>query len=180
MKTLYLLRHAKSDWADGSLRDQDRPLNARGRAAAPAMAAYMAKQAYVPDVILCSAARRTVQTLDLVLRHTGFPAPVRYEDALYLAEWRQMLERIKWIEEPFAAALIVGHNPGTEQLALALAGSGVDAEEKARRALMREKYPTAALAVLRFPVSAWRGVAPGTGTLADFVRPRDLDGVDAD
>jgi phosphohistidine phosphatase len=180
MKTLYLLRHAKSDWSDGALSDHARPLNDRGRTAAPLMAAYLKKKAYSPDIILCSTAVRTLQTLDLIKPAVNAKTIIRYEDALYLAEPDKMLERVRWIEEPADSAMIIGHNPGMELLAAALSAPGKTAAEKARRTLMREKYPTAALAVLKFQVSKWRDISRGEGALADFVRPKDLDGVDSD
>lgn len=180
MKTLYLLRHAKSDWSDGALSDHARPLNARGRTAAPLMAAYMKKKAYLPALVLCSTAARTVETLDLVKPVLPAATIVRYEDALYLAEPDKLLERVRWVENQFASAMVIGHNPGMELLAAALSGPGKSAADKARRETMREKYPTAALAVLKFPVKEWRDVARGEGALADFVRPKDLDGVDSE
>lgn len=180
MKTLYLLRHAKSDWSDGALSDHARPLNPRGKAAAPLMARYLTKKRYKPSLILCSTARRTVETFDLIRPSLLPDVTVRYEDALYLAEWRRLLERVRWIDEPCAAAMIVGHNPGMEQLAQALAGAGQSAAETSRREAMSQKYPTAALAVLKFDVDAWKKIAERTGRLVDFTCPKDLDGVESD
>jgi phosphohistidine phosphatase len=180
MKTLYLLRHAKSDWSDGALSDHARPLNARGRTAAPLMAAYLKKKAYAPALVLCSTAARTLETLDLIKPALPVSTVVRYEDALYLAEPDKLLERVRWIETQFASAMLIGHNPGMELLAAALSGAGKTAAEKARRQVMLEKYPTAALAVLKFAVKDWRELARGEGALADFVRPKDLDGVDSE
>jgi phosphohistidine phosphatase len=180
MKTLYLLRHAKSDWSDGALSDHARPLNARGRTAAPLIAAYLKNKSYLPDLILCSTARRTVETLDLIKPVLPTTTLVRYEDALYLAEPEKLLERVRWVENAAASVMLIGHNPGTELLAASLSGPGKTAAEKARLAAMREKYPTAALAVLKFPANDWREVSRGAGALADFVRPKDLDGIDSD
>lgn len=180
MKTLYLLRHAKSDWSDGALSDHARPLNARGRTAAPLIAAYLKKQTGLPALILCSTARRTVETLDLIKPILPPGTEIRYEDALYLAEPAKMLERVHAIEDKFASAMMIGHNPGTEVLAAALCAAAKTAAEKGRAALLREKFPTAALAILKFPVEEWRDVTTGGGALAAFVRPKDLDGVDSD
>ena len=180
MKTLYLLRHAKSDWSDGALSDHARPLNARGRVAAPLVAAYLKKKSYFPQLVLCSTARRTIETLDLIKPILPPATVIRYEDPLYLAEPEKLLERVRWIENQFGQAMMVGHNPGTELLAATLSAPGKTAAEKARRALLREKYPTAALAVLRFQIEDWREVGRGVGDLVDFVRPKDLDGVDSD
>jgi phosphohistidine phosphatase len=180
MKTLFLLRHAKSDWSDGTLSDHARPLNARGRTAAPLIAAYLKKKSYAPELVLCSTATRTVQTLDLIKPVLPASVVVRYEDPLYLAEPDKLLDRIRWIESPFNSAMLIGHNPGMELLAATLSAPGKTAAEKGRRDVMREKYPTAAMAVLRFQTAEWRDVARGQGALADFVRPKDLDGVDSD
>lgn len=180
MKTVYLLRHAKSDWSDGALSDHARPLNARGKTAAPLVAAYLKRKGYQPALILCSTARRTVETLDLLKPVLSKTVQIRYEDPLYLAEPDKLLQRIQWVEEPFDSLMLIGHNPGMELLAAALAGQGKTAAEKARKATLKEKYPTAALAVLKFAATSWRGVTPGSGQLADFVRPKDLDGVDSD
>jgi phosphohistidine phosphatase len=180
MKTLFLLRHAKSDWSDGSLSDHARPLNARGRTAAPLVAAYLKRKAYAPALILCSTARRTVETLDLV--RGAFPASTqtKYEDPLYLAEPAKLLERIRWAGGNVPSLMLIGHNPGMEQLAAQLSGPGKSAAGNALKAVMLEKYPTGALAVLTFAAATWKDVAPGKGDLVDFVRPKDLDGVDGD
>lgn len=180
MKTLYLLRHAKSDWSDGALSDHARPLNARGRTAAPLVASYLKTKGYKPELILCSTARRTVETLDLLKPELPQKTQIRYEDPLYLAEPDKLLERINWVEDRINALMLIGHNPGMEMLAASLSGSGKTAAEKARKTLLKEKYPTAALAVLAFTVKSWREVGLGSGVLADFVRPKDLDGVDSD
>jgi phosphohistidine phosphatase len=173
MKTVYLLRHAKSDWGDPGVKDHDRPLNERGREAAPRIGAYIKSKRYKPDAILCSTARRTVETCDLIKDAAG-GAKVNYEETLYLAEARHLIERLKWLDNDLKSAMFIGHNPGMEQLAnmLPRAPETAAAEKLHRR--MREKFSTCALAVIKLPVKAWREVKPGIGTLADFVRPRDL------
>jgi phosphohistidine phosphatase len=180
MKTLFLLRHAKSDWSDGALSDHARPLNGRGRTAAPLIAEYLKKRGYQPALVLCSTARRTVETLDLIRAALPASAEIKYEDPLYLAEPPQLLERIKWLGGGVPSAMVIGHNPGLEQLAAQLSGPGKSPAEKARRALLLEKYPTAALAVLSFGGASWKDVSKGKGALIDFVRPKDLDGIDSD
>jgi phosphohistidine phosphatase len=173
MKTVYLLRHAKSDWGDPEVKDHDRPLNERGREAAPRIGAYIKSKRYKPEAILCSTARRTVETCDLIKEALG-DATVRYEETLYLAEQRHLIERLKWLDDGLKSAMLIGHNPGMEQLANMLPrGPETAAEEKLHRR-MREKFSTCALAVIKLPIKAWREVKPGIGTLADFVRPRDL------
>jgi phosphohistidine phosphatase len=172
---LFLLRHAKSDRAAGkSMDDHQRPLNARGRAAAPRIGAHMAARGYVPERVLCSTAERTRETLDLVLPLLS-PAPeVSYSRHLYLATWPALLALVQKTPDAVGSLLLVGHNPGIEQLAVACALNPKLPAERARGETMAEKFPTAALAVLDFEIGSWREVRPGEGRLADFVRPKDL------
>jgi phosphohistidine phosphatase len=174
MKTIYLLRHAKSDWANPELQDHDRPLNARGREAAPKIAAHLKAERYKPDLVLCSTARRTVETLDLVKKAIGSEVEVKFEEGLYLAEQRQLLERLQWIDDAVKSVMLIGHNPGMEQLAHALCAAPEGGAEEKLHKRMREKFPTAALAVIKVPAKAWREVKAGSGRLKDFVRPKDL------
>jgi phosphohistidine phosphatase len=180
MKTLILLRHAKSDWSDALASDHARPLNERGIAAAEAMGAYMTRKRYSPELILCSTARRTVQTLDLIRPNLNGDIQVRYEDTLYLATQRQILERIRWIDESVKCAMIVGHNPGLEQIARGLVRKPKTQPERVRFERLSEKFSTCALAVTRFAAGRWKDVEDGAGALADYVRPKDLDGVQSD
>ena len=173
MKTLYILRHAKSDQGDSSLQDHDRPLNARGREAAPQMGAYMKAKHAKPDLILCSTARRTVETCDLVRPALG-DVMVAFEAGLYLAEPSSLLERLRQVGEETGTVMIIGHNPGLEQLANGLAASPKNEAEERLHRRMREKFSTCALAVIKLPVKAWREVKMRAGTLADFMRPKDL------
>ena len=174
MRTIYLLRHAKSDWADPGVKDHDRPLNARGREAAPAMAAYMKAKRYKPDLVLCSSARRTIETYDLVKAVLGEVVPVKFEETLYLAEPRQLMERARWLDDGVKAVMLIGHNPGIAQFALELCASPEDADAEKLHKRMREKFLTCALAVIKTPAKAWRDVRAGGGTLKDFMRPKDL------
>jgi phosphohistidine phosphatase len=173
MKTVYILRHAKSDWADAGLKDHERPLNERGREAAPKMAAYLKAKRYKPGLVLCSTARRTVETCDLIKPALG-DVPVVYEEALYLAEVRALVERLRWLDEDVEAVMIIGHNPGLEQLANGLPASPATEEEERLARRMREKFSTCALAVIKLPVKTWRDVKMGAGALKDFMRPKDL------
>jgi phosphohistidine phosphatase len=173
MKTIYVLRHAKSDQGDGSIQDHDRPLNGRGREAAPKMGAYLKAQGYKPSVVLCSTARRTVETCDLVRPSLG-DMTVAFEEGLYLAEARSLLDRLRRLDDGLGSAMVIGHNPGLEQLASGLSASPrTESEEKLHRR-MREKFSTCALAVIKFPVKTWREIKTGGGVLIDFMRPRDL------
>jgi phosphohistidine phosphatase len=168
MKTLLLLRHAKSSWTD-PLDDHDRPLSGRGGRAARAMAEHMASQGLVPDRVLCSSAVRTSETWALMAPHLGEP-PLETSRTLYLASPGELLAAVRAGAGDAERLLLVGHNPGIEELARALAGSG---DEDALRRL-RRKFPTGALAVLRLASDAWTDLAPATAELVEFVRPKDL------
>lgn len=170
MLTLSLLRHAKSSWDDSQLDDFDRPLSKRGERAAPRMGAYMAEQGLDPDLILCSPAVRARHTLDLILPHLAGGPTVVYEDNFYLAASSVLLARLRHIGSNVHHAMIVGHDPGMQGLALELSGSG---EADSLRALAA-KFPTAGLAVIRFKVRDWPKIEPGKGRLDLFVTPKML------
>lgn len=168
MKTLYLLRHAKSSW-DQPVDDHDRPLASRGRRAAPAMAERMAAAGRVPHRVLCSTAARTRETWHLMTPILG-PLPVDYLPGLYESDDGRILELVRSEGGAEDVLMVVGHNPSLQLLAERLVGEG----PAKLRARLAKKFPTAALAVLEFPVEEWSGVAPGAGTLVEFLRPKDL------
>ncbi len=170
MKTIYMLRHAKSSWEDGSLRDHDRPLNGRGRAAAPRIGAHMQGAGYLPDLVLCSTATRTRLTLDAVLSELEVEPAIELQEELYLAGPNEMLDLVRYVPDTVESILLVGHNPGTGMLAAALSGEGPPESIH----LMRAKFPTAGLAIIELSVDRWKDVISGCGSLKDFVRPRDL------
>jgi len=170
---LLLVRHAKSDWGKDA-DDHDRPLSPRGRKAAPEVALYMASREYLPDMVLCSTAQRTRETLDLLLASWRKKPDIRYERSIYLAEWPVLLANLKKAPSRASPLLLVGHNPGIEQLAIALAVPPNDAQERARLQRLTQKFPTAALAVFDFEIASWRNLRPGSGHLFDYVRPKDL------
>jgi phosphohistidine phosphatase len=161
---LELLRHAKSSWADPDLADHDRPLNARGLAAAALVGRHLHEQTPPPDLVLCSSATRTRQTLELL--ELGAEAEVRFEDELYGAWAAELLSRLKAVPATFATVLLIGHNPGIEDLTRMLDRDGLSSVQK---------FPTAALAVLGFDIGAWSELDPGIGHLVGFFTPRDLD-----
>ncbi len=169
---LLLLRHAKSDWSGNETDDHDRPLSARGRDAAPRMGAYMVASGYEPALVLCSTARRTRETVKLLLAQLRTRPAIRYRRGLYLAEWPHLLEEVRDATAGASLLLIVGHNPGMQQLALALQSES--AAEKAQAQQLAQKFPTAALAVFDIEGESWRGVKPGAGKLIDYRRPKDL------
>jgi phosphohistidine phosphatase len=170
VKTLYLLRHAKSSWDDPELNDPERPLDARGERAASLIGVHLAQEGVRPDWILCSSARRAVQTLERVLPHLDPAPPVSTERGLYGASAAQLLERVAAADEAAASLLLVGHNPALEQLAAALIGKG---DPGARRRL-EKKLPTGAWVELSFACAGWGDVEPGGGELRRFVIPKDL------
>ncbi len=173
MVRLLLLRHAKSDWS-GEAGDHERPLSGRGKKAVPRVAAHMRKQGYQPQAVLCSTAKRARETLELLLQRLAVPAAIHYQRELYLAEWPQLLAEIRSVPTDGSPLLLVGHNPGLEQLALALALQRQSPAERARTEKLAAKFPTAALAVLDFDIADWSQAKPGSGKLVDFVRPKDL------
>lgn len=171
MKVILLLRHAKSAWGQPGLDDHERPLNKRGERAAEAMAEHIVLNAPRPDLILCSTAARTRQTLaPLVHRLTSPAPPIALEKALYLATEGELLVRLRAVAEEVRTVLLIGHNEGIGELANALAGDG----DPATLARLHEKYPTGTLATLRLGKVPWQDLAPGHAELVAFVRPRDL------
>src|SRR6266576_2330919 len=122
MKRLFLLRHAKSSWDDAELADHDRPLAPRGRRAAKLIAEHLRRQSVPPALVLCSSAQRTRETLDRIAPALGEEVPVQIERELYAASEQRLLERLRAITGGVESMLLIGHNPGLEQLALSLAG----------------------------------------------------------
>jgi phosphohistidine phosphatase len=170
MLTLSLLRHAKSSWRNPSLPDRERPLASRGIADAPMMGRAMTERGIDPELVLCSSARRTVDTLALVLPELKIEPKVAYEDALYHASPAEMLEMLRAIQPGASRLMIVGHNPEIQRLALDLIGSG----PKQMRDRIQEKFPTAGLAVINFTAGLWSSVDINSGSLNLFLAPRDL------
>lgn len=171
MKTIYLLRHAKSSWDDPGLADIDRPLAGRGKQARETMAGYLAEKKLRPALILCSPAKRARSTLKAVRAALGPEVAIGIDAGLYGTNADGLLRRIRGLDDETPSVMLIGHNPEMEELALGLAGAG-DAEARAR---MAAKFPTAALAVLRSPSDHWRGVTANGCRLEAFVRPRDLN-----
>jgi len=168
MKRLYLLRHAKSSWKDTSLPDHDRPLTGRGRRVAKAIARHLREQGIEPELVLCSTARRARETLDRIEPALG-TSTVRVEEDLYAASAPALLERLRSVPDRVESVMLIGHNPGLQDLALDLARPAPTV-----RALAT-KYPTAALATLAFQASSWQELDHDTAELVALVRPRDLE-----
>lgn len=164
--TLYLLRHAKSSWADDSLSDRDRPLAPRGRRAAQRLVRYFREQGIAPEVVLCSPALRTRQTLELIEPGLGGHTEVLVEDELYGAGAEQLLLRLRRLPGEVDSALVIGHNPGVQDLAVLLVRGGDEREQ------LRAHFPTAALATLAIP-AGWPRLGRGGARLVGFRVPRD-------
>ena len=177
MKRLFLLRHAKAVPADPDMDDHARALTVRGVHDANAIARYMQKNGMAPDLMLVSSSARTRQTAELTVRELSDPPRVDIRDTLYLAEPGTVLAVIQAAPASAAGVMVIGHNPGMEDLATLLAREPVRRKERARRDVLEEKFPTAALAVLEFDITRWRDIVPGAGKLVDFVRPKDIYGL---
>jgi phosphohistidine phosphatase len=160
---LWLLRHAKSSWDDTALPDHERPLSARGQKACGVLRRHCAAAGVLPEVVLCSTAVRARATLDALLPALGDPE-LCFEDGLYLAGAHGLLTRLRSLE--VESALVVAHNPGLQELVVALARPG------ALRDRVEAKLPTGGLATLDH--DGWAELAPGRGVLVDLVTPREL------
>lgn len=162
MKTLLILRHAKSSWKDDTLPDHDRPLNKRGKQDAPRMGKLLQEKGLVPDLIISSTAKRARKTAEMVAEESGYEGEIQLERDLYAFEPTAYLEELAQIEDHFQTILIVGHNPGLEELVEQLTG------EFAR-------LPTAALAQVSLPVESWSDLDEETqGQLSNLWRPKEL------
>lgn len=170
MLTLALLRHAKSSWTDPTQDDYDRPLNERGIKAAPLAGAALAKAGFVPDLILCSSAVRTRETLALASPAMNLAGATKtvFDEKLYLASPVTMMEFVRDIPQGNTSALLVGHNPGIHALALTLAGKGSTPALESLNA----RYPTAAVAIFFIDRDRWRDVRSGDGKLELFWTPK--------
>ncbi len=171
MLRLIVMRHAKSSWSDKSLDDPSRPLSKRGVKAAPAMGRALSERRIVPDHVACSPAKRTRETLRLVVGALEAKPSIEYADELYaFGDGSPYLGCIRRQAPPTKTLMLVGHNPSVQNLCLSLCGGrrGPDFHSLAR------KFPTAGVAVISFPVDEWQAVEPGAGSLDLFVTPRGL------
>lgn len=170
MKTLLLLRHAKSSWTDSSLDDRDRPLNKRGRKAAPLMGRVILAGDLIPDLILCSTALRARETLQRVLSEWSRTPEIQLREELYHAQPSQLLSVLARVPDQHQRVLLIGHNPGLEEFLTLLTAQ-------------TEPLPTAALARIDLTVESWSHLtnstpdqsSPRKGTLIQIWRPRDLE-----
>jgi phosphohistidine phosphatase len=170
MNRLYLLRHAKAGWADPGTRDFDRPLTERGRRDAAAVGMAMRISGFVPDLVLCSTARRARETWECVAGTIGpMPASPAFVDSLYSCDAAGYLSIVRKTADGMSSLLVVGHNPMNEDVAIACAAEGDDTE----LAALASGFPTSALAVIQFrqPLAE---AAPGRGSLTTFLTPAML------
>ncbi|WP_230530802.1 SixA phosphatase family protein [Microvirga roseola] len=168
MLRLLLLRHAKAAWPSG-VPDVDRPLAGRGRDAAVLMGAYLKEQGLKPDLALVSPARRTQDTWDLVQPILG-EVEAQLDGRIYEAPVARLLKVLQEVEPGIRTLLMIGHNPGFEDLAaLLIAGGDTDGLLRLGR-----KYPTAGLAVIDFPQESWAAIQRKTGRLERFITPKSL------
>jgi phosphohistidine phosphatase len=161
MKTLLVLRHAKSSWDDASLSDFERPLNGRGKRAAPFMGEVIKDRALEPDLILSSPAVRARETARLLAESSGYAGKIQHDTRMYEASPTTLQQVVAEVDNRFEAVMVVGHNPGMEGLVRTLTGKS-------------ERMPTAALAVIDLDISDWSDLRHDSGKLRDLMRPKDL------
>jgi phosphohistidine phosphatase len=164
MKTLLLMRHAKSDWNQPGLTDHDRPLNARGRRAAPLMAHKLSASGLQVDIILASSAIRVQETVELLQQHWSPQIEVLTLPSLYLASPQQIITEVQSLHDSWQSAMVVAHNPGLAALVSHLANQELD-------------MPTAAVAVFQFAVDQWSKIlVGGVPELVSLWKPREIEG----
>ncbi len=163
MKTLLLMRHAKSSWKDSSMKDIDRPLTKRGHKNASRMGEVLKEAGLCPQLILSSPALRARQTAESVAKKSGYKESIQYYDSLYMAEPDDYLKKLVKQPDTLERILVIGHNPGLEGLMQILSGQV-------------EALPTAAIASITLPVENWADLTDKTECkLIEIRRPKDLD-----
>jgi phosphohistidine phosphatase len=162
MKTILLMRHAKSSWKDSDLKDHDRPLNKRGQKDAPRMGMILCDRELIPQRILCSTALRARQTAEAIIKVTGFQGDAIYLDRLYMAEVEEYIAVLRELPDNIERVLVIGHNPGLETLLQLLSGQ-------------IESLPTAVIAHLALPIHQWTELnSEIIGELVDIWRPKEI------
>ncbi len=160
MKTLYLLRHAKSSWEQSDLADYDRPLNDRGRSTAPFMGELIKREGLVPELVLSSPAVRARQTAELVAKAAGITAVIKFKEKIYEASPQTLQQLVASLDDRADSAMLVGHNPGMEGFVRLLTGR-------------MEVMPTTALAIIDLDISGWEQIDANSGVLRKIIRPKD-------
>lgn len=162
MKTLLLMRHAKSSWKDTNLKDHERPLNKRGRYDAPLMGQVLVDRELLPQKILCSSAVRARETAEALQKAVDHPFEIEYLDRLYLAEADEYFNVLREQPDNLERVMVIGHNPGLETLLQLLSGQ-------------IEALPTAVIAYLVLPITQWSQISSSTeGELVEIWRPKEL------
>lgn len=174
MKTLYILRHAKAVPGEPSLEDFARELAARGHADAARLGVWLEENEMRPAHVLCSPARRTVETLHDVLQGFKTQPEAQFPHTLYLASPNLILAELRKMTAKSESLMVVGHNPGLESLALHLVKRPKGDKAKERVRAMAEGFPTCALGIFEFEIEKWKDLAAGEGELLHFIRPKDL------
>jgi len=170
MRTIHLLRHGKAEGQSATGADHDRGLTSRGRKNAAAMGEVLARREAPPELVLCSSARRALETWLAMRPLLAVDPTVSVEDDLYLVDSETLLERVTEVDDSFGSVLLVGHNPGIGSLAYELARRNESAELER----LSRSFPTAALATLCFETDEWSGLRPGRGRLAGFTTPKTI------
>jgi phosphohistidine phosphatase len=168
MHMLHLLRHAKSSWKE-DVEDHERPLSRRGQATARRVGKHLPAATGALDLVLCSSALRTCETLELVLAGFAVRPHSLIEDRLYLADRAKLIDRLRLIDEAMVNVLVIGHNPGLHDLAVALAETGSPGYSP----LATGKFPTGVRASFRVS-TPWAALAGSRWSLVDYVTPRSL------
>jgi phosphohistidine phosphatase len=171
MKRLTILRHAKSSWDDPELDDFNRPLNDRGCKSARRIGRELKHRNFHFDLVLASPAARARETIDGVQENFDFDAPIKFDPRLYLASESLLFAMVQELAEAVHRPLVVGHNPGLQQLLLDLTHGA----EHHLRQKIAHKFPTGAVAVVEMPAHRWAEVEPGTGEIVDLILPKELD-----
>lgn len=172
MKRLTVLRHAKSSWDDHSLDDFNRPLNDRGWKAACRIGKEMKHRKMCFDFAVASTAARVRETIDGLIETYGQPDfPIHFDARIYMATTATLMEVVRDIPDEAERALLVGHNPGLEQLIVALTKD----DDQGLRARVEGRYPTGALAVMKLDIGTWNDLRAESGKLVELIFPRDLD-----
>ena len=171
MKHLTILRHAKSSWNDPHLEDFNRPLNERGWKSARRVGRELEKRGVKFDLVIASPAARVRETIDGLAEKLPLNVEIRFEPRMYAASEEMLLRIVRDIRESSHAPLLVGHNPGLQQLIVALTHN----DPGDLRSCVEEKLPTAALVAIELPAHRWNEVALGTGKITDLLLPKELD-----
>lgn len=171
MRYLTLLRHGKSDWGTGEENDFDRPLKERGRKDAPLLGRFLAGMGIVPDLVVSSPAARARQTAELLASAMGYSAELRWEPSIYAASAGELMSVLRHLPDAAGHALLVGHNPGFEDLIARLIGADVYGMAAGLR------LPTGGIAHLTLSVDTWNEVQANSGQMIWLVNPRLLKAV---